>query len=145
MENNVRKGGIACNEKFLLFSQCFLPYMALIFLFQCTLKCCMQYISIWTSLNFCNWLTQSRLLTTLKKKPFENIVGNAENAGYQHFLHFPKCFLPIPKRIYQHFLHFPKCFLPIPKRISIFMLHLFCRPQMLSIWTSLKFCRLVMG
>ena len=24
----------------------------------------------------------------------ENIVGNGENAGYQHFLHFPRCFLP---------------------------------------------------
>ena len=22
----------------------------------------------------------------------ENIVGNRENAGYQHFLHFPQCF-----------------------------------------------------
>ena len=22
----------------------------------------------------------------------ENIVGNGENAGYQHFLHFPQCF-----------------------------------------------------
>ena len=31
MENIVRKGEIACNEQFLLFSQCFLPYMALIF------------------------------------------------------------------------------------------------------------------
>ena len=23
---------------------------------------------------------------------FENIVGKGENAGYQHFLHFPQCF-----------------------------------------------------
>ena len=22
----------------------------------------------------------------------ENIVGKGENAGYQHFLHFPRCF-----------------------------------------------------
>ena len=22
----------------------------------------------------------------------ENIVGKGENAGYEHFLHFPKCF-----------------------------------------------------
>ena len=43
--------------------------------------------------------TQPRLLTTLKKKPFENNVGNGENAGNQHFLLFPQCFLPIPKRI----------------------------------------------
>ena len=51
--------------------------------------------------------THLRLLMTLYKKPFENIVGNGENAGNQHFLLFPECFLP--------FL----------KQISIFQLHLF--------------------
>ena len=42
VENMVRKGEIACNKQFLLFSQCFLlyNYMALIFHFKCTLKCC---------------------------------------------------------------------------------------------------------
>ena len=39
MEKIVRKGEIACNKQFLLFSQCFLPYMAVIFHFQYTLKC----------------------------------------------------------------------------------------------------------
>ena len=29
--------------------------------------------------------TKSRLLTTLKKEPFEKIVGKGENAGDQHF------------------------------------------------------------
>ena len=43
-ENIVRKGEIACNKQFLLFSQCFLPYMALIFHFKCTLKC--LYIAV---------------------------------------------------------------------------------------------------
>ena len=43
----------SCNKQFLLFSHCFLPYMALIFHFQCTLKCCLQFLSIWTSLKFC--------------------------------------------------------------------------------------------
>ena len=56
---------------------------------------------------------QSRLLTTLEKKPFENIAGEGENAGNQHFLLFPQCFLPFPKQI------------------SIFRSHLFCRLQML--------------
>ena len=37
---------------------------------------------------------QSQHLTTQTKKPFENIVGKGENAGYQHFLLFPQCFLP---------------------------------------------------
>ena len=40
--------------------------------------------------------TQSQLLTTLKKKPFENIVGKGENAGDLHFLLFPAFFLPFP-------------------------------------------------
>ena len=64
--------------------------------------------------------TQSRLLTTPKKKPFENIVGKGENAGKQHFLLFPQCFLPFPKDI------------------SLCMLHLFCRLQMLSILDQSK-------
>ena len=34
VENIVRKGEIACNKQFLLFSQCFLPYVALIFHFN---------------------------------------------------------------------------------------------------------------
>ena len=38
MENIVSKGEIACNEQFLLFWQCFLPYVAFNFHVQCTLK-----------------------------------------------------------------------------------------------------------
>ena len=52
---------------------------------------------------------------TLRKKPFENIVGKGENAGNQDFLLFPQCFLLIPKQI------------------TIFLLLLFCRLQMLLI------------
>ena len=37
MENIVRKGEIACNKQFLLFSQCVLYYLALIFHFKCNL------------------------------------------------------------------------------------------------------------
>ena len=33
---------------------------------------------------------------TLEEKPFENIVGKEENAGNQHFLLFPQCFLSLP-------------------------------------------------
>ena len=33
----------------------------------------------------------------LRKKPFENIVGKGENAGNQHFLVIPQCFLSFPK------------------------------------------------
>ena len=49
-----KKGEIACNKQFLLFSQCFLPYMALTFRFKCTLKCRLQFVSILTSLKFCH-------------------------------------------------------------------------------------------
>ena len=35
---------------------------------------------------------QSRLLTTVMNKAFENTVEKEENAGNQHFLLFPQCF-----------------------------------------------------
>ena len=56
----------------------------------------------------------------LDKNTFENIVGKEEYAGIQHFLLFTQCFLPIPKRI------------------SNSNLYLFCRQQMLWIWTCLN-------
>ena len=81
----------------------------------------LNYLSGITTL----FTTQSQILTTLKKKPLENSVGKGENAGNQHFLLFPQCFLLFPKQI------------------SIFDSHLFCCLQVVSVWTSLKFCRLV--
>ena len=62
-------------------------------------------------------------LMVLGEKYLENIVGKGENAGNQHFLLFPQCFLPFPKQI------------------LIFKLHLICRLQMLSIRTCPTFCR----
>ena len=53
-----------------------------------------------------------------ERKKFEknqNIVGKEENAGNQHFLYFPQCFLLFPKKS------------------SVFESHLFCRLQGLSI------------
>ena len=44
MENIVKKEEIACNKQFLLFSQCFLPYMALIFHSEYTLKSRLQFV-----------------------------------------------------------------------------------------------------
>ena len=40
---------------------------------------------------------QFRVLTTLNKKPFENIVEKGENAGNQHFFLFPQCFPVLSK------------------------------------------------
>ena len=53
---------------------------------------------------------ETRLLTTLRKKPFENIVGKGENAGNQHFLLFPQCFLTFPEQfsVFGH-IHFVVC------------------------------------
>ena len=53
LENIVRKGEIACDKQFLLFSPCFLPYTALIFHFRCTLN--------WSSA-ICINLDQSNIL-----------------------------------------------------------------------------------
>ena len=62
---------------------------------------------------------------TLREKPFKHIEGKGENAGNQHFLLFPQCFLPFPIQI------------------SSFHSHIFRLLHMLPIWTSLKICRLV--
>ena len=35
----------------------------------------------------------------LEEKSFENIEGKGENAGNQHFLHSPQCFLPNQRQI----------------------------------------------
>ena len=48
-----------------------------------------------------------------EKEAFQNIVRKGENAGNQHFLLLPQCFLPIPKRT------------------SVVKLHLFCLLQVL--------------
>ena len=54
-----------------------------------------QFIDFISKLSL--YLTISRLLMPLGKKPFENIVGKGKNAGNQHFLLFPQCFLPFQK------------------------------------------------
>ena len=73
-------------------------------------------------------LTHSQTVPTLYdpvKEAFRKMVRKGENAGNQHFLLFPQCFLPFTKQI--SYIH------PL----------LFCRMQMLSVWTSLKYCSLV--
>ena len=69
LENNMRKGKIACYQHFLFFPQCFQrPSFS----------------------GHYQYTTQSWLLWTLRKEAFENILGKGENAGNQHFLLFPK-------------------------------------------------------
>ena len=56
----------------------------------------------------------------LKKMTFENIVKKGENAGNQHFLLFPQCFLFFQKIIF------------------FFESHLICRLLMLSIFRKAR-------
>ena len=44
-------------------------------------------------------LKQSLALANLAEKPFGNIVGKEENAGNQHFLLNPQCFLLYQRQI----------------------------------------------
>ena len=66
-----------------------------------------------------NSFTQSRVLTTHREKPSENIVRKRENASYQHFLLLPQCFILFPNSI------------------SNFDSYLYCRLQGFSNLTSL--------
>ena len=66
MENIVRKE-IASNKQLLL-SQCFLPYMVLIFHYECTFKCRLQFVSIWTSLKLCRLVRIKVNLPSPKRK-----------------------------------------------------------------------------
>ena len=86
----MKKGKMAQNEQFHLSPQCFLCYGYL------------EILSLFT--------TQSQLLTALKKKPFENIVGKEENAGNQHFLPFPHVFYPSQKEfLLLRYIYFVVC------------------------------------
>ena len=103
VEKTVGKGEIARYEQFLLFPQCFQ-------------KACFpgasKEVIVWEwVIQILPFTIQSQLLMTLRKEAFENIFGKAENAGNQHFLLFPKCFLPYLKQI------------------SIYESHSFCRLQ----------------
>ena len=82
MENIVRQGEIAYKKQFLLFSQCFLPFMALIFHFN----------------TFPNkpWFLRVCRISLLKT------LGKGEIARHEQFLLFPQCFLPI----WRTFCHF---------------------------------------
>ena len=62
VENIVRKGEIACNKQispfitmFSILYDTYVLYLIFLLIFhsKCTLKCCLQVVSIWTSLKFC--------------------------------------------------------------------------------------------
>ena len=97
--NIVGKGENAGFQHFLLFPQCWFPAfspfptMLLKGFFLRVVKC-------WDCVVELNrYPTQSLLLTSLRKKTFENIVRNGENAGKPGFLPFPQCFPPYERQI----------------------------------------------
>ena len=65
------------------------------------------------SLIFNSNLLSHILKITIGKDAFENIVGNGENAGYQHFLLFPSIFPTLPKLNFNFRVRFFLIFLQI--------------------------------
>ena len=61
--------------------------------------------------------TFPQLSTTLRKKALENTVGKGENAGNQHFLLFPQCFLTNQREKSSFEEHV--CFLQIWTRLEL--------------------------
>ena len=92
MENIVEKGEIAHFEQFHLFHNVFQKFFSKSFFLQRVKN---KYI--WRK-GLINSLPHNPdFLTTQGKKLFENTLGKGENAGNQHFLLFPQCFLPFHK------------------------------------------------
>ena len=57
---------------------------------------CQQIVNVGIYFLAClvqTFITQCYLLMTVRKKAFENIVGEGESGGHQHFLLFPQCFV----------------------------------------------------
>ena len=97
MENIVRNGEIACNKPFLLFSQCFLPHMVLIFHFKCTLKCRLLCFNLDKSkiLSSGNGLTLSqttRGFYVSAVQVFRKHCGKRRNCSQQAISSFPSVF-----------------------------------------------------
>ena len=85
VENIVRKGEIACNKQFLLFSVFSTQYDS----------CFLFYIHF-------NPFPNKPWFLRVCSIFFENNVGKGEIARYEQFLLFPQCFLPI----WMTFCHF---------------------------------------
>ena len=60
--------------------------------------------------NFNSFSKLSRLLTRLRNKPFENLVGKGENAWNQHFLLFQPFFYPSQNKFqFFSYIYFVVC------------------------------------
>ena len=58
-----------------------------------------SYVVMWSYISS-PFTTQYRLLMPPWKRPFENIVGKGENAGYHHFLLLQQFFDPIKEKLH---------------------------------------------
>ena len=94
------KEEISRNEQFLLFQQCFLLSQKILSPFNNIYDIIIIFIAagleeseigIWGK--GLTLLHTFRFLTTLNMKALENTAGKGENAGNQHFLLFPQCFI----------------------------------------------------
>ena len=91
MKNILRKGDIACNKQFLVFSQCFPAYIALIFHFKRTLilsQTTYFRLAQTERVHNFNFKENSRKVS----KWVENTVRKGEIVHYELFLLFPQCF-----------------------------------------------------
>ena len=118
-KNIERKGEITCIEQFLLFPGCFYCIDKLSPNFNHSWNCSAWTLLFWDSPKFvlCRWLTHSHTMTPLDE--------SWKAAFSKHCGKRRKCW-------YQR------------QKLS-FILHVFCRLQILSIWTRSIFCRLRMG
>ena len=136
MENIVRKGEIACNKQFLLFSQCFFSIR------HCTSFSFQMHFKMLSAV--CFNLDQSKILSS----------GNGLTARYALWIapcvvkmvildNYIQCVpLCLCRKFYdnQHFHLFPQYYLPYHRqKVShYFSKNLICRLQNLGIWSSQK-------
>ena len=98
IENIVGKGKNASYQHFLLFSQCFqkATFSGLLKVEMCGKKLTFYQTTKFQTLKlkaFANKKINLSQKLKLAWERIENIVQKGENAGNQHFLLFPKCFL----------------------------------------------------
>ena len=65
-EYTVGKGEIACNEQFLLFPQCFLPFWRTFQYFHHISNCRLQILLVWKSLKFFIWEGSKKVEMSIK-------------------------------------------------------------------------------
>ena len=87
-ENTVGKGEIAGNEQFLLFSQCFLPVWRPFCHFQQNWNCCLQPLSIWTSVEFFVW---DRVNLLSRNHNFYHFYTPTKQMFYGVYWNYPVC------------------------------------------------------